>query len=546
MSSADLQPSRYSPALRVLRALRVSRVLRALRITRHGRSTIRPTAVLFASSALVGASTIIPFVLLITQAMSSGREKFTTFLLRPRTIDLFLNSVALTAAVSVCCLILGVLLAWIIATFRLPGKRFLIILSCLPLAVPSYIGTLALLSAFPHFTGFVPLVIAMTFTCVPLVTIPVLGALALTNRDITDAARTLGASTFSAFLRTTVPQILPAAMSGVLLVALYVLSDFGAPAMMRFEPLTTGVYMVFSSSFNRSNAAVMSLPLAVLAIVVVLLERRVRRTSKYHQAGMTQANPSRRGSVDLPGGLRWMLTTIIIAISGTAIVFPLASLLWRMRDGVRYLSDADRIIEASISTLGIAVLAATAATLAALPISYLAARHHSRSVAVIEGTHFIGNALPSVVVALALVSTMLTLFKGSYQTFSVLLAAYVVLYISKTIGSSRSAIALIPIATNDAARTLGRGPISTACEVTLRGSLPGIAAGWLLVAIAVMKELPVTLMLRPIGVNTLATELWSKSSLGAYASAAPIGVLLVLIGILPAWWMSKNVISHVS
>ncbi|HIW96259.1 MAG TPA: iron ABC transporter permease [Candidatus Corynebacterium gallistercoris] len=512
----------------------------------HERPTNGPSVVLFALSALVGASTVVPFILLITQSISGGWEKFETFLFRPRTVELFINSVLLTVTVSACCLVLGVVLAWIIATFRLPGKRWLIVLSCLPLAVPSYIGTLALLSAFPHLTGFVPLVIAMTLTSVPLVTIPVLGALALTNRDITDAARTLGASTFSAFLRTTVPQILPAAMSGVLLVALYVLSDFGAPAMMRFETLTTGVYMVFSSSFNRANATVMSLPLAALALAVVVLERRVRKTSKYHQAGMTQANQSRRSPIDVSRGAQLALSGVVIAISGSAIIFPLASLLWRMKEGTRYLSETSRIVEASVSSLSIAVIAATIATLAAMPISYLAAHHRSRAVAVVEGAHFVGNALPSVVVALALVSTMLTLFKGSYQTMGVLLAAYVVLYISKTIGSSRSAIALVPLATQDAARTLGRGPIATACEVTLRGSLPGIAAGWLLVAIAVMKELPVTLMLRPIGLNTLATELWSKTSLGAYASAAPIGVLLVLIGIVPAWWMSKNVITHVS
>lgn len=512
----------------------------------HGGSHTRPSMVLFVLATIVGAGAVVPFVLLITQAAGSGWQRFTTFLLRPRTIELLLNSLALMVAVSLLCLVIGVLLAWVLVSFQLPAKRALIVLSCLPLAVPSYIATLAVLSAFPHATGFVPLVLAMTLTCLPLVTIPVLGALALASRDGMDVARTLGENTFMAFVRTTVPQILPAAMSGVLLVALYVLSDFGAPAMMRFETLTTGVYMVFSSSFNRANAAVMSLPLAALAIAVVLVERRVRATSKYHQAGTSAAAPSRRSPMVTTRGRTWALTAFVIVVSGTAVAFPVGSLLWRMRQGTRYLSDLSRLIDATVTTLWIAVIAATIATVAALPISYLAARYRHRSIAVVEGAHFLGNALPSVVVALALVSTMLTLFKGSYQSMSILMAAYVVLYISKTIGASRSGIALVPLAAEDAARTLGRNRFSTAIEVTLRGALPGITAGWLLVVIAVMKELPVTLMLRPIGVNTLATELWAKSTLGAYAAAAPIGVLLVLVGVLPAWWMSRNVMKDVS
>src|SRR5699024_9227754 len=102
-----------------------------------------------------------------------------------------------------------------------------------------------------------------------------------------------------------------------------------------------------------------------------------------------------------------------------------------------------------------------------------------------------------------------------YQSTSVLVLAYAVLFMPKAIGATRAAVERVPPVVEEVARTLGRGAAATWLTVTARQAWSGIAAGGLLVVVTVMKELPATLMLRPIGVDTLATELWRQTALGA-------------------------------
>ena len=117
--------------------------------------------------------------------------------------------------------------------------------------------------------------------------------------------------------------------------------------------------------------------------------------------------------------------------------------------------------------------------------------------------------------------------------------AYAVLFLPKAIGSSRSAIAQVPPGLESTARSLGRGPLRAWCTVTGRLAWPGIAAGTLLVVLTAMKELPATLMLRPTGFNTLATELWSRTEIQAFGSAAPYALTMIVLASVPAWLMGR-------
>lgn len=493
---------------------------------------------LLSLAALVALATVLPLIQLVIRASGSGFEAFAATLFRPRTWHLLGNTLALCSVVAAGCFILGVLTAWVIVQYRLLARRLWWILACLPLAVPSYVAAFAWLATWPGIHGFWPLCAVMILTTVPLVTIPTLGALVLADKSLVDVARTLGRGPIHTLITVTLPQILPAALAGTLLVVLYTLSDFGAPAMLRFETLTTGVYGLFTGGLNRTAAASLALLLAAVALVCVSGERALR-----HRTG----NPARSARSGSYGTRRLPTATAVVVqlalgmVAFAAIGFPVLALLLRMADSVRYAADWTRLLEATASTLALGAVAASITVAVALPISYLASRYRSRVVNLLESLSFLGDALPGVVVALALVSLALLLGPGAYQSTAVLLACYVVLFVPKSIGSSRSAFDLIPVQTEDVSRTLGRSAFSTWVSVTLRGAWPGIAAGWLLVLVSVFKELPATLMLRPIGVSTLATELWGKTTLGAYGAAAPIGILLILVGLLPAWWLSRSV-----
>ena len=157
----------------------------------------------------------------------------------------------------------------------------------------------------------------------------------------------------------------------------------------------------------------------------------------------------------------------------------------------------------------------------------------------LEAVSYSGHALPGVVVGLSLVSLTLIVLPALYQTVAALALAYAVLFLPKSIGATRTSVAVVPPVLEQTARTLGRGPLQAWLETTFRLSLPGIAAGGLLVLLTAMKELPATLMLRPTGLDTLATELWSRTEIAAYGAAAPYALTLIAVAAIPAWLLSR-------
>lgn len=437
--------------------------------------------------------------------------------------------------VSVAALLLGIALAVAAVRVRLPGRRLWWVALCLPLAVPSFVAAFAWTATWPTVDGFWPLVIVLTLCTVPYVTLPAMAALSSVDDGLVDVARTLGRSRARVFLTVVLPHVLPAAAAGALLVALYTLSDFGAPAILRFETLTTGIYAQFSSGFDRTLAATTALLLAVVAVFCVAGERAIRPRPARIRAAVTSRPATGSGRAG---------TTLILcglgAVTAAAVAFPLVALGIRMLSSDRYSSSPTDLVGALTTTLGVSALAATVAVVLALPVSLLAARFRGPVVAGVESVSYLGHALPGVVVALALVTLSLQFFTGAYQSILVLLVAYAILFLPKTVGASRTAVAQVPPELEEVSRSLGRGPVRTWMRVTLPAALPGILAGWVLVATAVAKELPATLMLRPIGFETLATELWSKTSLGAYGAAAPVGMLLIVAGVVPALLLARG------
>lgn len=471
---------------------------------------------------------------MVVRATAPGADAFAGAVLRPRTGELLRDTVLLALATSAAALCLGVALAIAAVRVRLPLRPLWWTALCLPLAMPSYVAAFAWMATWPTVHGFWPLVTVLTLCTVPYVTLPTMAALAAADHSLADVARTLGNGRLRAFVRGTLPQILPAAAGGTLLVALYALSDYGAPAVLRVETLTTGVYAQFSSGFDRTLAASTALVLAALALLCVAGERIVRPRARPAWPGSPA--PPRTLSARATAAVTVLLATVTLVSVG----LPVLALVLRMLRSDRYGSAPADLGAALATTLLVSAGAATLTVLAALPVSLLAARHRGRLVAAVESVSYLGHALPGVVVALALVALSLQFFPAAYQSLPVLLAAYAVLFLPKSIGASRAAAAAVPPALEETARTLGDGPLRTWCRVTLPAMLPGILAGWVLVATAVAKELPATLMLRPLGLETLATTLWAKTSLGAYGAAAPVGVLLIVAGIVPALLLARS------
>lgn len=502
-----------------------------------GRSQRRPPILLLLAAAAVALATVLPLFYVLRRAFDSGLNEAQDAIVRPRTLELLGNTLSLVVTVTILTLIIGIASAFVISRVRLPGGRLWWVLACLPLAVPSYVAAFALLSVVPTANGFWPTVLVLTLTTAPYVTVPTLAALSVGDHSLAAVARTLGHGPVRVFFRVTLPQILPASLAGAMLVALYAMADFGAPAMLRQQTLTVGIYAQYTGSVNRSIAASMALILVVLALFVVLIERYFRRTRGSHTATVAVREPPK---LTLSPLHTTMVVAGLAAVFAVSVLAPVAAVVLRLLEGSRYQSEPGELAQAAVTTTGLGILAAVIATSLALPISYLAARYRSKLVAVLESVSFVGHALPGIVFALAFVFLSLALFPGAYQGIFMLVACYVVLFLPKAIGSARSAFVQVSPRLEETSRTLGKGVWQTWSRVSLRGAAPGIAAGGLLVMVTVMKELPATLMLRPIGVDTLATELWGKTSMSAFGAAAPAAILLILVGVIPAWYLART------
>jgi iron(III) transport system permease protein len=229
----------------------------------------------------------------------------------------------------------------------------------------------------------------------------------------------------------------------------------------------------------------------------------------------------------------------LVAVFVLSLGVPAASLIRQLAISRNASWDPIEMLGAIVGSITASGIGALLALILALPVAALAARYVTRNVRWLETSAFLGQALPGVVVGLSLVFLTLAVLPSMYQTIVTVALAYAILFTPKALGSARSAIAAVPPGMEQVARSLGRGPLRAWWEVTGRLAWPGIAAGALLVLLTAMKELPATLMLRPTGFNTLATELWTRTEVGSFGAAAPYALGLVLLAAVPAWLLGR-------
>jgi iron(III) transport system permease protein len=411
------------------------------------------------------------------------------------------------------------------------------VLIALPLAVPSYVAAFAWLSLFPGFGGFLGSTLVLSLCCYPYVYLPVAAALARIDPAHEEVSRSLGAGPMRTFLSVTVRQVRPAAAAGMLLVALYVLSDFGAVAMLRYDVFTRVIYTSYRSSFDPTPAAVLGCVLVALTVLIVWGENRARGRAGYARLGSGVARSrsrTRLGGWALPAAL-WCGLVV-----GLALGVPLGALGYWLTRGASAGLDLAEVAAAAASTLGVSALGAGLAVALALPVGVIAARYRGRPARLLEQAAYAGHALPGIVVALSMVFLAVRYARPVYQELPILVLAYAVLFLPAAVAAVRASVAQSPPRLEEVARSLGRTPAGVLRSVTVPLAGPGVAAGAALVFLTCMKELPATLLLRPTGMETLATELWGQTEVGAYAGAAPYAAALLLLAALPTALLGRR------
>jgi iron(III) transport system permease protein len=503
----------------------------------------RPPLLLAAAAAAVVALVCLPLVYLLIRVVDGGSDAWGV-LGRERVLELVGNTVLLVVLVTGAALVLGVPLAWLVARTDLPARRFWAVTAALPLVIPSYVAALALLATFgprgflqqvleepfgvervPEIYGLPGAVLALTISTYPYVYL--LGAAALRDLDpaLEEASRGLGRSRWETFRRVTLPVLRPSLGAGALLVALYTLSDFGAVSLMQYNSLTRAIYVQYRSLFDRTPAAALALVLVALTAIVLVLEHYARGRVRYHRRSPGTARPAPRIRL---GRWRWPAFGFCGAVVGFALVLPLAVMVYWLERAVSLGRELGDVWGPALNSLFASTLAAGVAVAAALPVAVLAVRYEARWTRALERLSYSSNALPGIVIALSLVFFGANYAGFAYQTLGLLVFAYVVRFFPQAVASSHSALLRVDPRLEEAARGLGKSPRRAFATVTAPLVAPGLLAGAALVFLSTMKELPATLLLAPIGFDTLATEVWTATTVAAYSEAALPALLLVV------------------
>ncbi|HEY2936699.1 MAG TPA: iron ABC transporter permease [Gaiellaceae bacterium] len=492
---------------------------------------------------------LLPLAYLVVRA-GQGGERAWRVLVRQSTLELVLQTGMLVAAVTAAAVAVGVPLAWLVVRTDLRWHRAIGVAAALPLVIPSYVAALALLGAFgprgllqqllegpfgverlPEIYGFPGAFLALTLATYPYVFLLTAAALRALDPALEEAARGLGRSRATVFRRVTLPALRPAVGAGGLLVALYALSDFGVVSLMQYDALTRSIFLQYKSLFDRTPAAVLGLVLVALTAIVLALEARSRRGAYWTSA----RSPRPHERVPL-GRWRWPALAFCAVVLGFFLLVPTVVLVYW---GVRATS-IELAWAAALRSLLASGLAAAVAVVLVLPVAVLAQRHGRWWTRLLERLSFSGNALPGIVIALSLVFFAANYASVVYQTLALLVLAYVVRFFPQALTGVSSALRAVSPRVEEAARGLGRGPWSVLVSVTVPLVRPGMLAGAALVFLSAMKELPATLLLRPIGFDTLATEIWKFTSLGSYSRAAPAALLLIVLSAPLVWVLTMR------
>lgn len=482
---------------------------------------------LIALDVLIAAFLLSPLALLAIDAHGVSWVEIHHVLFRARSLRLLRNTVVLTVLVVVFAATIGVASAWFTERTPLPARRLWTVLLVLPVAIPDDVVGYAWHSLSPTMNGLLAATLVMTLGTYPLVYLPVAAALRRSDPAMQDVAHSLGAGRARTFRRVTLPLVRTAIMGGCVLVALTTISEFGTFEIVRYQTFTTEVFTEFQ--LNSKAACVMSLPLVLLALTVLTVDGIVPRRGAARTAPRRIAATARWGRSSLP------VLAGFCALTALAIGVPLSTIVyWMAQSQHTTLPAAATVGQATWNTLGYSSLGALTTVLLALPVAMIGFRRSSLPRIVLERGTYVTLALPGVVVALSLVFFATRYAFGLYQTSTLLIVAYAIMHFPLALVCIKAAVAQAPARLADVGLSLGRGPIAVFLRVTLPLLAPGILAGFCLVFLTAVTELTATLLLAPIGVQTLATQFWAYQSEIAYGAAAPYALVIVLLAALPA------------
>jgi iron(III) transport system permease protein len=461
---------------------------------------------------------------------------------------------------------LGTGTAWLVSAFEFPGRRWLDAALLLPLAVPTYVVAYAYLDlmhplgpiqsglramlglasprdlVLPDLRSLPGCILLLGFVLYPYVYLPTRALFLMRAGSLLEAARMLGAGPGRTFLRVALPLARPAVALGTGLALMEALNDVGAAEFLGVRTLTVQVYATWVNRSDLPGAAQIALVMLTGVLLLVGLERLARGGRGFAGSGQRERMSARRR---LRGGraiAALMLGGLPVLVGFLLPAGHLAVSAWQR---IRGAGLPNTLVAEAVNT----VLYAGAATLLTVVAGLLIAAAPSllgrRSGAAMIRVAALGYAMPGTVLAVGLLTPLALLDSGmatltgsplalvGLGTGGALVLGYGMRFLTVSVGATEAGLARIPRTIPDAARVLGRGPIATLLTVQMPLAWPALLSGALLAFVDIAKELPLTLLLRPLNVETLSTHLYGEAARGTYEDGAAAALLIVGIGLLP-------------
>jgi iron(III) transport system permease protein len=527
------------------------------------------------ASSCVALLVLVPLVSLILIAGRGSGDLWPHILayVLPQALS---DTAILLLGVGFVVVTLGAGLAWLVTAYEFPGRRIFDWALLLPLATPTYIvayayldlmhpigpvqtGLRALLGLsdpralwFPDVRTMTGCILLLSFVLYPYVYLSTRAMFLMQAGSLLEAARTLGASRTRVFFRVALPLARPAIAVGASLALMEALNDIGASEFLGVQTLSVSIYSTWINRSNLPGAAQIALAMLAVVVALVLLERWARRRQRY----VSQVQRARRAA---PLQLTGWRAGLAIAIVSTPIfigfILPAGHVAHEAFKRVRFAGFSPQIGQEILNTIAIA----SVATVVAMALGFLVASAARLTRAPVGGALLrvssLGYAAPGTVLAIGLMTPLFALdniIADSAERFfgislgllisgsgAALVYAYVARFLAISAGGVESGLAKLSPSLDQAARVLGQSAGGAMRRVQLPLIRPALGGAALLVFVDCMKELPATLLLRPLNFETLATHLYGEAARGTYEDGAVAATCIVLVGLVPVMMLAR-------
>jgi iron(III) transport system permease protein len=513
---------------------------------------------------LVAALVLIPIGTVISSFFSPTSDIW-QHLVETTLASLLVNTFWLVLGVACGTALLGVSLAWFTAVCEFPGRKFFSWALLLPLAIPAYVTAFVALGLFdyigpvqtalriwldsdlfwfPNVRSRLGVIIVMILAFYPYVYLLARNAFLTQGKRSLEAAQSLGFNRTQGFFRLALPMARPWIVGGVMLALMETLADFGTVAVFNYDTFTTAIYKAWFGMFSLTAASQLASLLILIVFVMMVVEQQFRSRMRYAETRQS----ARVDRIRLAGWRSWLLVGFASGTLFFAFLLPVAQLgIWAASV---FSQDFDqRYLEFLWHSLLLSTFAALLTCSVALLVVYAARRHPDPATHAAVRIATIGYALPGAVLAVGifipiawldnwLSGIVLQLFNIEtglllQGTLFTMLIAYMTRFLAVSHSPIDSAMQRITSSIDEAAMGLGLNGWAMLRRVHLPILKSGIFTAATLVFVDVMKEMPITLMTRPFGWDTLAVRIFEMTSEGAWEQAALPAVALVLAGLLP-------------